>query len=141
MLTTSKPINDAHGHLAGDHVLGTVAERIQKGLRIEDVLCRYGGEEFVAILSGTDPEEALVVAERVRHLIASDPVVNDNQKINVTISIGLGTLLDKNFDSPKMLVASADHYLYTAQQGGRNRTASAEFARNRRKTVPVDSTP
>jgi len=70
-----KEINDVHGHIAGDHVLRQTAQRLQSVLRPYDTVGRYGGEEFLVVLSGCDANAALTLAERLRHCIDTEPVV------------------------------------------------------------------
>ncbi len=118
-----KQINDTHGHPFGDVALRWVAERIEASIRPTDVLCRYGGEEFGLILCDTSVEEGLVVAERIRHRVATFPVVQHAREVKVTVSIGVaahdgrrGTMLSR-----QMLVELADQALYEAKRAGRDR--------------------
>jgi diguanylate cyclase (GGDEF)-like protein len=83
-----KTINDTCGHLAGDKVLREVARRITQVIRSYDFVGRYGGEEFLAVLPGCDPPQALHSAERIRAAIAAAPIIVNHSEIFVTISIG-----------------------------------------------------
>jgi two-component system cell cycle response regulator len=126
-----KRVNDTHGHLAGDDVLREVASRIKTELRISDALGRFGGEEFVVLLIDADLASAAMVAERIRASIAGEPfVLQDGLELLVTTSIGVATLEDFEREHPieevaQQLVGSADHALYLAKEGGRNRVVAA----------------
>ncbi|MEZ4272934.1 MAG: GGDEF domain-containing protein [Myxococcota bacterium] len=125
MSITFKTINDTYGHVTGDYVLKTVAQLIIQGLRTEDVLCRYGGEEFSTLLKETDAEEALMVAERIRTLVADHRFEHQDKQFNVTVSLGIATLKNGNFSNHHDFVQMADRYLYAEKQAGRNRTGCA----------------
>lgn len=122
-----KRINDDFGHQAGDYVLAMVAMAIKKQLRSNDVLSRYGGEEFVALLSESDDIAAEAIAERIRRAVAELPFEFNGQSIPVTISIGAATH-DPNKSAQKTvsekahdLIQVADEAMYTAKRDGRNR--------------------
>jgi diguanylate cyclase (GGDEF)-like protein/PAS domain S-box-containing protein len=113
-----KRINDTHGHQTGDEVLRAISQRCQSTLRSNDVLGRYGGEEFVIVFPETKLDEAGAVAERVRSAVADSPIKVGDHALVVTVSIGLaahapGHDLDK-------LLQRADAALYNAKQDGRN---------------------
>ncbi len=113
-----KLINDHHGHLAGDAVLREVATRLQGTVRTEDALGRWGGEEFIAVLSDTSPEGIAVIAERMRQVIAASPfTLDDGSQIPVTVSIGHTS----GCGDAEILVHRADDALYAAKGAGRNR--------------------
>jgi len=121
-----KRINDTFGHQAGDHVLALVACTIKKHLRSNDVLSRYGGEEFVALLSESDNIRATEIAERIRKAIALLPFEHQEAKIAVTLSIGAATFQPTAAKSPtsevaQRLIQAADTALYQAKFNGRNR--------------------
>ncbi|MBY0613220.1 MAG: PleD family two-component system response regulator [Beijerinckiaceae bacterium] len=120
-----KRVNDSHGHDAGDEVLREFAQRLKKAVRGIDLVCRYGGEEFVVLMPDTDSMVAFRVAERIRTTVAMEPFqIHRGQKtINVTVSIGLGTL-DRSMTSPNELMKSADMALYRAKNEGRNRVVA-----------------
>jgi two-component system cell cycle response regulator len=120
-----KKLNDGWGHLAGDLVLKDVAKIVFKALRTEDLFARYGGEEFGVILRETDAERAFLIAERIRRSIEQFQFTYEGERLPVTMSIGVATLVDKNLDSPRALVKAADGFLYKAKGNGRNRTESA----------------
>src|SRR5690606_40932168 len=90
-----KRINDTYGHLAGDRILSALASLLQKRLRPNDKLGRYGGEEFCAILPETTLASAAHIAEDLRSLVASHPFAADDKVINVTISIGVGAQIGR----------------------------------------------
>lgn len=121
-----KSLNDAFGHLAGDFVLRELANCVGSVLRKEDYLCRYGGEEFAVILPETDSESAMSLAERVRAAVAEHPFQFENQSFQVTLSIGVATVIG----DPEMTVTGftklADDRLYQAKLAGRNRVAGPE---------------
>jgi diguanylate cyclase (GGDEF)-like protein len=110
--------------MAGDYVLNGVAQRIARAIRDEDILARYGGEEFVVILRGTDANGALFMAERVRKLVAEEPFKFEQNTIPVTISLGVATLGEGNFETTKDMVEQADACLYRSKQEGRNRVTA-----------------
>ena len=117
-----KDVNDQYGHLAGDAVLKEVAARLQGAMRTEDALGRWGGEEFIAVLTDTPGEAIGVLAERMRQAIASTPfVLDDGTRIRVTVSIGhtAGT------EDAEVLVHRSDDALYVAKEAGRNQVAAA----------------
>ena len=116
-----KSINDTYGHMFGDHVLKTVAERLKANTRRSDLLARYGGEEFILVGPNTDLQTAQMLAERLRAAIEGEPFAQGNTKTKVTISIGLsGTELIR--EGPfEHLLDSADQALYSAKRTGRNR--------------------
>jgi two-component system, cell cycle response regulator len=127
-----KQINDRLGHLAGDEVLREVAGRIKAELRQSDCLARFGGEEFVALLSNADLASAVMVAERIRQSIDQNPFqIAYANPIHVSVSIGVATLTESDRGEAiepvaLQLVAKADHALYEAKEGGRNRVVSFE---------------
>lgn len=114
-----KKINDAHGHLAGDEVLQRVARVMQHGVRPQDSVGRYGGEEFVIVLPGMDEEAALNVARRICSEIAQLEIRFDDKVLHITISGGLALAAGAG-DTSESLVARADLALYTAKNAGRN---------------------
>ncbi len=113
-----KSINDRFGHKSGDAVLGLFARTAQTSLRADDVVGRIGGEEFVAVISGT-LAEACIAAERVRSAFERAAVAPGGPQIPATVSIGVACgLPDASID---MLIARADAALYRAKANGRNR--------------------
>ncbi|AEI37253.1 diguanylate cyclase with beta propeller sensor [Zymomonas mobilis subsp. pomaceae ATCC 29192] len=117
-----KVINDRDGHLAGDIVIQYIASKISDNIRDRDVAARYGGEEFVVILPNTEIKTAEVVATRIGKIISDKPVIYQDKKIPVTVSIGLAMI--KVDDTPDSLLERADKRLYSAKEQGRNRVSS-----------------
>ncbi|MEJ5021874.1 PleD family two-component system response regulator [Ochrobactrum vermis] len=121
-----KRINDQYGHDAGDDVLREFAARLRKNIRGMDLMCRYGGEEFVVVLPDSDVEAAKAVAERIRIAVSGTPfvVANGKHKVNLTISMGVAGLRLMG-DSADALFSRTDAALYQAKKGGRNRIVSS----------------
>jgi diguanylate cyclase len=113
-----KSINDAYGHKAGDKVLRVVAQHLARNVRDTDFVGRYGGEEFVMLLVGSSPEEALAVADKVRLEIAQLGFHFHQQSVTVTISCGITACSDE--DEPDAVFDRADRALSKAKQAGRN---------------------
>ncbi|MBA1203442.1 diguanylate cyclase [Pseudomonas capeferrum] len=117
-----KSLNDTHGHLAGDEVLRQFAEVLRGSLRQSDILCRWGGEEFIVLLREADAQGALEVAEKIRRRTEQKVFNFDGRALRLTTSIGLSTL--RSGDTLDGLLTRADHALYRAKQGGRNRVCA-----------------
>lgn len=115
-----KQVNDRHGHLAGDYVLIRFAEQVTARLRDDDLLIRYGGEEFVIMAPGIDRLRAIALADQVRSATEAMTLLFDDQPIAVTVSVGLATLPDDPIQTPMDLIALADQALYQAKSRGRN---------------------
>ena len=114
-----KTINDTHGHLTGDSVLRGLAGILQRRLRPNDRLGRYGGEEFCVILPETSLHNAAKFGEELRALVEAHAFVAEDKNIRVTISVGVGTLQDDMAMAD--FYKSADEMLYRAKRTGRNR--------------------
>lgn len=114
-----KRINDNYGHQAGDRVIKVIGRSIAKRLREVDFFCRYGGEEFVALMPETDSETALVVLEKVRDAIADAAFNYKDQPMSITLSIGITEF--KTNDTLEIAFERADQGLYVAKSTGRNR--------------------
>ena len=123
-----KKINDNYGHLAGDTVLKEVAHRICDAVRSYDFVGRYGGEEFLLILSDCGQDDICTSAERVRLAVAKTPVVVGDTEIAVTASLGAATAAP-GMTSEEDLILRADTAVYRAKSAGRNRTELAPSAR------------
>jgi diguanylate cyclase (GGDEF)-like protein len=115
-----KRVNDTHGHLMGDQVLIAVATTLCGQLRDYDVVGRFGGEEFVVLLPGTDIVEACRVAERLRGRVRRLAVPAEDSTVGVTISVGVSLFRLHGADLIELL-AAADLALYRAKQSGRDR--------------------
>jgi diguanylate cyclase (GGDEF)-like protein/PAS domain S-box-containing protein len=117
-----KKVNDKYGHPAGDFIIKTVSGLMQRAFRKTDVLCRYGGEEFLVILPASNLEGAAIAAEKLRMAVENYQFVFQGTTIPVTISAGVAQLnvgLEKGTDS----LSRADAALYGSKQGGRNRVS------------------
>lgn len=114
-----KSINDTYGHEAGDAVLTAFAKILKEEARVSDIVGRYGGEEFMAILGDTDSKGAKKFADKVRKHVETAHFLYQNQRISVTISIGLAQRSD--YPSQKGVISGADECLYDAKRKGRNR--------------------
>ena len=119
-----KAVNDGHGHAAGDQLLAHVAAEIMANIRETDLAFRYGGEEFVVLLSNTPQAGAVLVAERIRQSIAASPCpLEDDTALAATVSIGAQEL--RADDTAATLFERTDQALYRAKHGGRNRVCAA----------------
>ncbi|MBY0370283.1 sensor domain-containing diguanylate cyclase [bacterium] len=127
-----KKVNDTYGHQAGDYVLSNVAKILKEEARDTDIVGRFGGEEFMAVLPNTDMEGALVFCERFRKRVQNTKLVHNDKHIPVTISMGTATLdkvKSEGLDPAlcvKDLVNRADTALYFAKANGRNRCCQSE---------------
>ena len=116
-----KRVNDTFGHQTGDEVLRRVAERTRDAIREKDALGRFGGEEFLAVLTSCGDEQALeAVGERIRASVAKEPVRIGDTLIPITVSVG-GAVGRAPEHSMEMLLKGADEALYRAKHLGRNR--------------------
>jgi diguanylate cyclase (GGDEF)-like protein len=118
-----KRVNDTHGHGAGDDVLKAVAASIKNQLRNVDMVFRYGGEEFLILLSNTSREAAALVGERLRCAAQAEDYSADGRTVELTVSLGCSTLLPG--ESAESLLRRADSALYVAKREGRNRLTMA----------------
>ena len=120
-----KSINDSHGHEVGDVALCHVAERLRAACRDGDLAARHGGEEFVLLWEGLDTAEARTAGERLRAQVASEPLRTEGALIPMTVSMGVASAGegDRSFHD---LLRRADHALYAAKAGGRNRVETAQ---------------
>ena len=121
-----KRINDTDGHDAGDKILIEVGRRLEKIVRGQDIISRWGGEEFLILLPETAIDGGMVLAEKIRANIEREPFIVDGKKIPLTLSIGVSV-----FSSDKTIeecIKSADEALYRAKNSGKNRIATVSIA-------------
>jgi len=116
-----KKINDEYGHAVGDHVLSTLSNIVKQHIRVNDLFARWGGEEFVLVCRNTKIEQARLIAEKTRELIAT---YNFNHDVKVTASFGVATL-NAN-ETLEQLFNNADKALYQAKHEGRNKVVVVE---------------
>lgn len=120
-----KGFNDTYGHDAGDAVLREIAVSLTKGVRAEDFVCRFGGEEFVVVLPTADLEASRMRAERLRTKTKDLTILHQGRSMGmITISVGVA-VFPLNGKSPKELMAAADAALYEAKRGGRDQVVVA----------------
>ncbi|MDH5631612.1 MAG: diguanylate cyclase [Gammaproteobacteria bacterium] len=112
-----KKVNDVYGHQAGDKVICAVADTLSNSVRKSDVVVRYGGEEFCVLLSNMDPANVGKFFDSIRESVNAVPVDFEGQAINVSVSIGVSTLLGENLEA---MLEQADQNLYLAKSSGRN---------------------
>lgn len=122
-----KPVNDSHGHEAGNRLLRQLANAIRAEVRDSDVPARYGGDEFIVFLSETPPKGALIVAERIRDAVAGAPLEIDGRQVGCTVSIGVAAFPEdgRTLDA---IALRADRAMYQAKQAGRNRVVQFKAA-------------
>lgn len=119
-----KQVNDRYGHLAGDRVLEEIGARLRaKFLRKGEIFARFGGEEFVVVLTETEAEEAREAAERLRAAIGGEPFAVEGNSIPITVSVGVA-VLGPTVPTSRALLGVADENLYRAKREGRDRVGS-----------------
>jgi len=118
-----KRVNDDHGHIVGDQALKAVANALKDSLRNVDMVFRYGGEEFMVLLSSTSREAASMVGERLRMAVMGIQYLVENQAIELSVSLGCATLLPG--ESMDSLLRRADNALFVSKRDGRNRLSMA----------------
>ncbi|MFH1879096.1 MAG: GGDEF domain-containing protein [Candidatus Omnitrophota bacterium] len=119
-----KQCNDKYGHLVGDAVLKKISEKLRNSVREVDMIARYGGEEFCVVLPETTKELAVTVAERLRRSVEEDEIKAFDEKVRITVSIGIATFPHDGEDVSS-LIDKADTALYRAKRTGRNVVCSA----------------
>jgi two-component system cell cycle response regulator len=120
-----KKVNDTYGHPVGDVVLRYLCATIMKSIRNEDMLSRYGGEEFTILARNTDAQAIITLSERIRIAVEGQVIPVSAGIIKITVSAGCATLENRNYHRPEELVAAADEALYHAKKSGRNRVVQA----------------
>lgn len=133
-----KNINDKHGHLVGTKLLNELGDQLKRFVREKDTVFRYGGDEFVAVLSPCDLPTARAVAERIRSSVETRPFLEDEElNLHFTVSIGVA-LFPEHAASKKEIIEAADHAMYDAKKRTRNSVTIATIggvARNRKKAA------
>jgi len=119
-----KDYNDTYGHVAGDKVLGRLGPILKAHVPSSGLTARYGGEEFFVLLPDTDLDDAVTVAERIRHAVADEPFGDSSGAAGLTLSIGVAAFEDR-YATPESIIAAADGALYRAKRSGRNRVTRA----------------
>jgi len=119
-----RQVNDVQGSVCGDGVLVELVHRIQQKIRVTDIFCRYGGEEFVLLLPHTPAQQGMVLAERLRLAVAGRPFRGEESSFSLTVSIGLAELLEG--ETLNGLLERADHAVYAAKQDGRDQCCLSE---------------
>ena len=114
-----KKVNDTHGHIVGDFVLKKLATLFQQNIRREELLGRYGGEEFVVVMPEVDSSGAFQLAEKLRKTVEGTVFKSGEAELPVTISVGVATLGAE--ESVKAFLDTADQALYKSKEDGRNR--------------------
>jgi len=122
-----KSVNDTHGHDAGDEVIRSVADALQKHKRVSDIAGRLGGEEFALLLPEATLDSAVAAAERLRGLVEARVITLEGHRIPVTISVGASAVQDGTLGIEE-LIKQADVALYEAKRSGRNRVCRFEQA-------------
>ncbi len=115
-----KEVNDTYGHFVGDRVLKSICTSARASLRQGDILFRYGGEEFVAVLPAANETDLRVIAERLRKNIEDSTVIDDSNVVQVTVSVGGAAYPNQNVDTMDLLLQLADEALFKAKDSGRN---------------------
>ena len=115
-----KKINDRFGHQCGDFVLETLAKVMKKSIRQTDILCRYGGEEFLIMMPNTNFTNAKHVAENLRRVVEVEDFTYEGETHNLTISLGVATQSDNQYSSLEEMIKAADVALYMAKEKSRN---------------------
>lgn len=117
-----KTVNDGHDHLFGSFVLSEIGKIVKINTRNIDIPARYGGDEFLVVLSEVDNRGAMLFCERLRHAIEMRTFTSGEDSINLTISLGFAITVPGESITARELVRRADHALYEAKRGGRNQT-------------------
>lgn len=117
-----KDVNDTFGHKTGDAALRMVGQSLANGLRRGDMPVRWGGEEFLALLPGTDREGLYAAAERIRMLSENSWIQKGDAQVRVTVSVG--ATMGEPGETPDDVIDRADTFMYASKKGGRNRVTT-----------------
>ncbi len=121
-----KTLNDTYGHQAGDEVIRSLARLLREQARASDILCRFGGEEFLLVLPGMSPDNALERVDAWRRKFVERSVNFGSVELSATVSFGISSY-PAHGDTPELLIAAADQALYVAKRKGRNRVEHSEI--------------
>jgi diguanylate cyclase len=125
-----RPVNEKYGNRVGDEVLQKIADIVRSALRKEDMLVRYGGEEFLVLLPDVPGPGAVVVAGRIRKSVEAEAIVAGGHSLSLTVSVGVSARLDEGPESIENLLGRADEALALAKQRGRNRVVALSLGRS-----------
>jgi diguanylate cyclase (GGDEF)-like protein len=114
-----KKVNDRFGHIAGDKTLQVIAKLLLDQTRVNDSVCRFGGEEFSILLPQASIDKAIIVMEKIRQKVQAKSIIHDGNKIKITISIGVGEI-DLSSETKENLIKRVDAALYQAKKSGKN---------------------
>ena len=117
-----KQVNDTHGHYAGDAVIKQVSQILKRETRTQDIVCRFGGEEFVVFLHEVSADQGLVVAERMRTAVAAEALPGAEGRPALSVTVSIGGSLKERLEDINLSIQQADAALYRAKSNGRNRT-------------------
>lgn len=123
-LDNFKKINDIYGHVNGDVVLRSVCREMSQCLRTEDLLARYGGEEFAVLFRNTGADTARRIARKLLQLVRSMKFSTPSAEFKISMTVGMATYLDENFDSMETMIIHADRNLYVGKRKGKNQVIS-----------------
>jgi len=116
-----KEVNDTYGHKVGDAVLVSLGIKLSRNSRVSDIICRFGGEEFVILLPDTSLQDAFLIAEKLRNLIADVEIKLPQKSLNVTVSMGIASIDFTKDMGIEDIIKRADSALYVAKNAGKNR--------------------
>jgi diguanylate cyclase (GGDEF)-like protein len=122
-----KDVNTLYGHECGNTVLAWVGKIIKESVRVLDVPCRYGGEEFALILPGASLRQSKTIAERLRQALRSNPVILKDVSLTITASLGVAVASHSDQCSVGEFLDKCDRFLYEAKQSGRDRICSEDY--------------
>jgi diguanylate cyclase (GGDEF)-like protein len=122
-----KRVNDTYGHVCGDEVLKQLVQRVEGAMRSYDAIGRYGGEEFICVLSGCGEQEVKSNAERIRAAVEAKPVEWMQHRVKLTSSFGAVAGIPPAGMTPDQLIRIADEALYRAKREGRNRVSFTAY--------------
>lgn len=133
-----KKINDQHGHAAGDAVLKDIADTLNQHIRENDILARWGGEEFIIFLPNTNKQAAMALANVIRNKIAEMVVLHDGGSLSITASLGVADFNDQ-MNELEDLIKLADIALYKAKHSGRNTVCEIPAPHKKTETQPINN--